>query len=134
MKNLGALEVLLDGEEETGILGQLLQGSLRLVVEILVARQLGQKASHLTVAGQRSHAKEDLLGLVVLRDGLQRLHVLQPQSVHATRSTRGSANGIRADGASARRPSRAPRRAPPARSRRQRRSRACSTRFGSRNR
>ena len=55
------------------------------IVEILVARELGQEAAHLAVTRQRGHPEEDPPRLVVLGNRLERLHVLvRPETEHLT--------------------------------------------------
>src|SRR5437879_11263068 len=88
-----ALEVVLYRQEERVVLGELLERALRLVVELLVASHLVQEALHLAVPRHRCHAEEDPLRLVVLRDRLERLHVVQPQSEHATVERAGRPTG-----------------------------------------
>ena len=75
---LGALEVVLEREQEGVVLRELAEGPLGLVVQILVTGQLGQEAAHLAVTRHRCHTEEDLPRLVVLRDRLEGLDVVQP--------------------------------------------------------
>ena len=46
VKDSGAVEIVLDGEEERAVLGKLFQRALGLVVKIVIASQLGQKVVH----------------------------------------------------------------------------------------
>ena len=76
MEVLGPPEVLLDGEEEGAILGQLGQLALRVLVEIVVLGDLGQEPRQAAGLGQGGHAEEDPARVAVLGDRLQGLEIL----------------------------------------------------------
>ena len=71
MSDLRPLDVVLDSQEESLILGQLGQHSLRGVIELVVSLELGQERLQTVFLRQPSHPQEQVPGGVVLRDRLQ---------------------------------------------------------------
>src|SRR4051795_5311316 len=82
MNPLGLAEVLLHGEEERLVRGELGQLALRRLVELVVRRDLGEEVRQPAGLLQRRHPEEDPAGVVVLRDRLERFDVVEPQAVH----------------------------------------------------
>ena len=95
MKNGRAEEVVLDREQERRILRELGEMALRLVVELLVVRDLVDEPRQTPLLRHCRHAQENAPGIVVLGDSLERLEVAQPQTVHVA-LTSYPGRGIRA--------------------------------------
>src|SRR4051812_43288021 len=82
MNPLGLAEVLLHGEEERLVRGELGQLALRRLVELVVRRDLGEEVRQPAGLLQRRHPEEDPAGVVVLRDRLEGFDVVEPEPVH----------------------------------------------------
>src|SRR5207248_6865215 len=89
------LEVVLEGEEERPVAGQLAQRSLQLVVEVVVTSDLRQEGARAARLAQGRHPEEDLASVVVLGDRLERLEVLEPETEHLLGATTPPRRGIR---------------------------------------
>ena len=93
------LEIVLEGEQERPVTGQLGQRSLHLVVEVVVAGDLRQEGARAARLAQGRHPEEDLPSVVVLGDCLERLEVLEPETEHLSvqQRPRGAGYGVGSD-------------------------------------
>src|SRR5262245_27491851 len=82
VKAVGADEVVLDREQEGLVLRELDEAGLRRRVEVPVERDLDHEARSAPRLRERGHPEEDPPGLLVLRDRLELLEVVEPQGVH----------------------------------------------------
>ena len=82
MKNGGLAKVVRDGEQEGLVAGKLCDGALRVVVELVVPCELGQERLEPPLLREVGHAKEERPRVLVLRDRLEPLDVLLPETEH----------------------------------------------------
>jgi hypothetical protein len=82
MHDVRRAKVIGDRKQEGLILRELGDAPLRLLVEIVVAPELGQERLDLPLLRESGHAKEESSGIVVLRDRLEPLEVLLAEGEH----------------------------------------------------
>src|SRR5262249_1180488 len=82
------VHVLVEGAEEDAVPGQLGEDGLRVLIDPFALRELDEEAVHLAGAGKMRNAEEELTGLLVLRDRLERLEIAQPDGRKHVGATR----------------------------------------------
>jgi len=87
------MDVVLDREQEALVAGELRERHFRLRVEVSVVLELAEEWLQPAVLAQVGHPKKELARVLVLRDRLERLDVLEPQPIHTGATPPGPSPG-----------------------------------------
>src|SRR5262249_22461647 len=82
------VDVVLDCEQEAVVGGELGEHDLRLAVEVVVVLELTKERLEPSVLAQVRHPQKEIPRVLVLRDRLEGLDVLQPEAVHTDATPR----------------------------------------------
>src|SRR5436190_897253 len=82
-------DVVLERDQEGGARRELRDRVLRLVVEVVVVRQLTHECGEAATPRKRGHPQTDDAHVLLLRDRLERLELPKPGNAHAWSTPRG---------------------------------------------
>src|ERR1044072_6841725 len=82
VEGLRPVHVVLDRVQEAAVARELRERHLRLRVEVLVVLELAEERDEAPPLAHRRHAQEEVARIVVLRDRLEGLEILQPQALN----------------------------------------------------
>src|ERR687896_1218617 len=82
MQNGGLAEVVRDRQKKRLVAGELGDGAFRLLVELPVGVQLREERLESPLLREHRHAEEERACILVLRDRLEPLEVLLPETEH----------------------------------------------------